>query len=113
MTPKQFARFVARDGGCVHCGETEAIAPNHRINRGAGGSKRRDNPANIVVLCSQLNALIESDSGWRSKALTYGWKLNSWDDPLFVPVFDVLRGVWWRLDDSFGRVVVGWDDSPF
>lgn len=113
MTPKEFARFVARDEACLHCGETEAISPNHRINRGAGGSKRRNHPANIVVLCSELNGLIEWDAGWRQQALVYGWKLNSWDDPLFVPVFDVQRGVWWRLDDSFGRLEVGWVDRPF
>lgn len=113
MNGKQFARFVARDGGCVHCGEVEAIAPHHRVNRGMGGSRLRDNSANILVLCSVVNGLLESDSVWASLGREYGWKLGVWEDVLFVPVFDVVRGVWWRLDDDFGRVVVDWVDRPF
>jgi hypothetical protein len=87
----------------LHCGETEAISPNHRANRGIGGSKKRDHPANIVVLCSYMNGAIESDSTAARVARENGWKLNSWDDPFWVPVLDVMTGVWWLLDDDFGR----------
>jgi len=113
VTPKEFAKYVARDRYCLHCGETEAIAPNHRSNRGMGGSKKRNHAANIVVLCSLVNGLIESDAGWAAMARAHGWKLSSWDDPYFVGVYDATTGRWWRLDDSFGRVEVAGDERPF
>jgi hypothetical protein len=115
VTPKEFAKYVARDRYCLHCGETEAISPNHRLNRGMGGSKKRDHPANIVVLCSLVNGLIESDAQWATKARTFGWKLSPWDDPTFVPVYEAMWGVWWLLDDEFGRTraVNVPDDRPF
>jgi hypothetical protein len=103
MTPKQFAKYLERDKGCVHCGDVETAVPNHRANRGMGGSKKRDHPANIVVLCSMVNGLIESDPQWASTARQYGWKLATWDDPYWVPVFDAVWGGWWLLDDDFGR----------
>lgn len=106
MNAKQFARLVARDGYCLHCGETEAIAPNHRVNRGMGGSKLRDNPANLVVLCSLLNGQIEADARWAKVAKDFGWKLSSWDDPATEPVFDTLKGEWHLLDDHYGYKVV-------
>lgn len=114
MTPKQFQLYVRRDKGCVHCGELEAIAPNHRINRGMGGSKKRDHPANIVVLCSMMNNLIESNAYWRRQALIYGWKLTPYDDPHLTPVFSVLERTWWLLRDDFSRLAVSrWDDATF
>ena len=106
MTAKEFARLVARDHYCLHCGETEAIAPNHRINRGMGGSKRRNHSANYALICSTLNGLIESDNRWADVAKEYGWKLESWQDPHTEPVFDLVMGVWYLLDDDFGRMVL-------
>lgn len=106
MKPKDFARLVDRDGYCLHCGETEAIAPNHRANRGMGGSKLRDVPSNLVVLCSIFNGLIESDSRAASLANRYGWKLSSWDSPLEVPVYDARTGTWYLLGNDFSRKVV-------
>jgi hypothetical protein len=106
MTPKQFAKFLERDGGCVHCGATEALAPNHRANRGMGGSKSRDVPSNIVVLCSWLNNAIEQDSSLALMARRYGWKLSSWQYPDRTPIFDNQQGKWFMLDDNFGRIVV-------
>lgn len=104
MTPKQFQRYIDRDQSCVHCGETEAIAPNHRANRGMGGSKAKDVPSNIVILCSQLNGLIESNATQRALAIAYGWKLTAGQDPKLTPVF--IRGKWYLLDDQFGKVEV-------
>ena len=106
MTPKQFRRYLDRDQGCLHCGEREAVAPNHRVNRGMGGSKERDVPSNVIVLCSRLNGLIESDSAASQLAKRYGWKLNSWQDPLDTPVFDTQIGEWLLLDNNFSRKVV-------
>jgi hypothetical protein len=113
VTPKEFAKYVARDRYCLHCGETEAISPNHRLNRGMGGSKKRNHPANIVVLCSMFNGAIESDGPAATLARAHGWKLASWEDATFVPVFDFPAGKWWRLDDVFGRVEVSGDERPF
>lgn len=103
MNAKEFARYVARDNYCLHCGETEAIAPNHRVNRGMGGSKMRHTPSNIVVLCSRMNGLIEHASDAAATAKAYGWKLASWQNPLTEPVFDAVTGSWYLLDDSYNR----------
>jgi len=118
LTPKQFQRYLNRDvNGCYHCGDVETAIPQHRANRGMGGSRKRDHPANIVVLCSLVNGLIESDVGWQTLAREYGWKLSSWDDPLFVPVYEAMWGEWWLLDDEFNRtrlsVLQVPNDRPF
>lgn len=101
MTPKQFRKFLDRDGACPHCGDVETAVPNHRINRGMGGSKVLDRPSNIVVICSLLNGLIESDDRWFWLAKEYGWKLSSWQVPEETPVY--WNGVWYLLDNDFGR----------
>lgn len=105
MTPKQFLKYLDRDGGCLHCGETEAVSPNHRANRGMGGSKARDVPSNIIVLCSFMNTAIESDARQQSLALKYGWKLATWQDPAVTPVFDTQKNQWFLLDNNFRRIV--------
>lgn len=107
MTPKDFKRLVARDGYCLHCGEDEAIAPNHRINRGMGGkNSRADRPSNLVIICSLLNGRIEENAFYRELAIENGWKLESWQDPATQPVFDACTGDWYLLNDEYGRTVV-------
>lgn len=106
MKPKEFAKLVERDRYCLHCGEVEAISPNHRINRGMGGSKLRNQPSNYVLICSILNGLIESDHRWANLAEDYGWKLRSWEDTLTIGVFDQMSGKWFRLNDDFTRTEV-------
>jgi hypothetical protein len=102
MNAKQFRRYLDRDGGCVHCGETEAVAPHHRANRGAGGSRSRDVPSNIVVLCSYMNGLIESNASAAEAARGKGWKLSSWESPAEVPLWNAIFGEWQLLDDNYG-----------
>lgn len=106
MNKKDFARLVARDGYCLHCGETEAVSPNHRINRGMGGSKLLDYPENFVLLCSVLNGQIEADHRWARVAEEYGWKLRSWQNPREIPVYDTLKGEWHLLLSDFRYKVV-------
>lgn len=106
MNSKRFRQFIERDGGCIHCGELEAIAPHHRLNRGMGGSKQRDNPANIIVLCSVLNGLLESNSKWAHTARIYGWKLIAGEDPAEVAVYYPVAREWMRLSDDWGRKVI-------
>ena len=79
------------------------MIPQHRKNRGMGGSKTRDVPSNIIVLCSKFNWLIEADAHWASVAKTYGWKLQSWQNPLDTPVYDVNDGKYYILDNEFRR----------
>jgi len=87
----------------LHCGETEAISPNHRANRGMGGSKERDVPSNIVLLCSILNGQIETDSRWAQLATKYGWKVSKFANWREEPVFDMLTGQWFLLRDDWSR----------
>lgn len=101
MNQKQFNRYLERDGGCIHCGAVDVAVPHHRLNRGMGGSKQRDVPSNIVVLCSYLNGLLESHSMYANRARSYGWKLSAGDDPLSTPVWYPMIGVWAMLDDEF------------
>lgn len=101
MTPKQFRKYLDRDGGCVHCGEQEAVAPHHRLNRGMGGSKKLDTPENIIVLCSTLNGLLESDAEWAGIGREFGWKLRAGDNPAETPVFLPLVGFWVLLTTDY------------
>lgn len=101
MRPKDFRLLLDRDGYCLHCGETEAISPNHRKNRGMGGSKLRDVPSNLMILCSSMNSLIESDNRWAELAKKYGWKLEGWQDPQAVPVYDAIKAEWFLLTDDY------------
>ena len=111
MNGKTFRKFLDRDGGCVHCGETEAVSPHHRKNRGMGGSKILDRPSNVIVLCSWLNSALESDPKWAAIAREFGWKLTAGQDPELVPV--VLRDgeSMALLDNEHGRVIVSRPDS--
>jgi len=101
MNAKQFQRYLVRDQGCVHCGETETVAPHHRANRGMGGSKARDVASNVIVMCSQMNTAMESDARTAEMARYYGWKLRSFEDPAQVPVYYKTLGVWVLLDDQY------------
>jgi hypothetical protein len=105
MKSKEFAKYLERDIWCYHCGITdETLVPQHRIRRGMGGkNKRAEQPANVIVLCSYINGLIESNAIAASNALRYGWTLESYENPELRPVFDRMLGQWWILDNNFRR----------
>jgi hypothetical protein len=66
-----------------------------------GGSKVRDVPSNIIVICSWLNSAMESDSKVAAKAKELGWKLQAGDNPELEPVYHY--SMQWRiLDNVFG-----------
>jgi hypothetical protein len=97
MTSKQFKKFLDRDGGCWHCGDSTTAIPHHRLNRGMGGSKARDEPSNVIVMCSNVNGLMESDPIMAQMARDWGWKLESWQNPAEVPVFNATQNEWFLV----------------
>ncbi len=104
MTKKEFDKFLARDRHCYHCGVTdETLVPQHRRNRGMGGSKSLSNASNIVVVCSESNFMFEASEWASTVAQEFGWKLRAGQDSLAVPVYDAYEGVWYYLDDDFGK----------
>jgi hypothetical protein len=106
LNKKQFQKYLDRDEHCPCCGVDDGtLIPNHRKNRGMGGSKERDVPSNIIVLCSDMNNYIEQSVDWRAEAVEFGWKLESWQDPLTTPFFDRSDGCWYLIDDKFNRVL--------
>jgi hypothetical protein len=62
-----------------------------------GGSKARDEPSNVIVMCSMVNGLMESDPIMAEMAREFGWKLESWQNPVDVPIFEATSGVWYFL----------------
>ena len=106
MTPKQFEKYLVRDYHCYHCGTSdETLIPQHRAGRGHGGSKAANQPANVIVLCSAANSLLESDATFAQLGRQHGWKLSRYADPLVEPVFDVLTETWFVLDNKYGRTI--------
>lgn len=103
MKQKEFEKYLARDGGCYHCGEKERVAPHHRANRGMGGSKKRDVPSNIVVICSHANHLMEANADFAELAYSKGWKLRISSSPSDIPIYDAQTGCWFFLRDDFTR----------
>ena len=99
-------RIIKRDNHqCWHCQEVEAISLQHRRNRQMGGSKLLDRADNLIVLCSAMNALIESDSAAANQARDFGWKLTSWND-FDAPVFNANDLKWYQIDTNFGKTEV-------
>jgi hypothetical protein len=103
MTPKQFAKHLALQSWCPHCGDTETLVPNHRANRGFGSPKSLGKPSNILVLCSLMNGLIESDAEAAKTARRYGWKISKYDNPAEKPYYDLIAGRWFLLGDDFTK----------
>lgn len=107
MNGRQFALYLARDMhcpcGCV--GREDTFVPQHRINRGMGGSKTLDRPANVIVMCAEMNGLIESSAFHAELARDYGWKLSRWGNPEDTPFFDRSDGTWNLIDNIYNRTV--------
>lgn len=104
VTKKEFAKYLARDGHCYHCGiADETLVPQHRRNRGMGGSQSRSEPSNVVVVCSMVNGLFEASETASRAAQKYGWKLRAGQEPESTPVFDAWDGKWYLFDNKFGK----------
>ena len=100
MDKRTFAKFVKRDSAMGVDGNPDdgTLIPNHRINRSVGGT---DAPSNIVTLGSIKNGLLEPAAEERRIAIRYGWKLESWQDPLEEPFYHLGLRRWFQPDDSF------------
>jgi hypothetical protein len=83
FTKKQTNQILERDGGVCLMWNTnpwcayEAEVANHRINRGAGGSKGLNAIVNGCAICSSCNGLIEHDPGLAEVARERGVKVRS------------------------------------
>jgi len=104
---RQFTLYLARDMhcpcGCV--GREDTFVPQHRVNRGMGGSKVLDRPANVIVMCAEWNGLIESSPMHADTARRYGWKLSRWQVPEDEPFYDLATGTWNLIDNIYNRTV--------
>jgi hypothetical protein len=104
MNQREFRKYLDRDGHCPHCGTTDdTLIPQHRANRGHGGYKAGNTPANVIVLCSYMNWLIETDAQAATQARENGWKIGRYQDPATTPVHDTTTGTRWILDNDYGR----------
>lgn len=107
MNGRAFALYLARDLHCV-CGcvgREDTLVPQHRIGRGMGGSKVLDRPANVIVMCSDMNGRIESDPKLAAVAREYGWKLSRWQVPEDEPFYDLATGSWNLIDNLYQRTI--------
>jgi hypothetical protein len=107
MKPKDRASLFKRDEEqCWHCGTTEQLTVQHRVNRGMGGSNRRDNPANLILLCWFVNFEMEASSRAAESARLAGWKVDRGGVPDLTPVFHQPTNSWYLLDNAWGRRVI-------
>lgn len=96
-----------RDGqSCAACGRRTQLTIQHRRNRQMGGSRERNNPANLLTLCHFHNDALESDPEFATLGRARGWKLEEGDDPTTSPVFYSWAGQWRMLDDDYHWVIV-------
>jgi hypothetical protein len=112
MNKKTFQKFIDRDGCCPHCGtDDDTLVPQHRANRGMGGSRSLDRPSNIIVLCSAANLLLETDAKFAEFGRELGWKLTRNQVPEFTPV--LLYDGFWLIDNDFNKTPVPEIDTEY
>jgi len=112
MNKKEFAKFLARDVCCSHCGTTDdTLVPQHRQSKQMGGSKLLDKPSNILVLCSEANGLLESNAKFAELGRKFGWKLRRGQEPENTPVY--MGDGWFLLDNDYNRKKVNHDVEYF
>lgn len=106
LNAKTRERVYERDQGkCWHCGTDQNLSIQHRANRGMGGSKSRDNAANLILLCWYVNFEMEASDKKARIARVAGWKLSQYDDPTVVPVWHHPSQQWLLLDDAWNARV--------
>jgi hypothetical protein len=112
MNKKTFQKFIDRDKVCAHCGiDGDTLVPQHRANRGMGGSRSLDRPSNIIVLCSEANFLLEANPRFAEVGRELGWKLRRDQVPEFTPV--LLADGYWLLDNDFNKTPVPENNAEY
>lgn len=105
FTQPQKALILARDPYCLmRCGRASEVA-NHRANRGSGGAASANRVANGCGLCHECNGLIESSYRHADDARRWGVKISRYADPTTEPVWRVIDGPAYYLDDGTARPV--------
>ena len=83
------------DGRCEVCGQRErGLDLHHRMQRSVGG---HDEAFNLLAVCRRCHDRIHSGP---ATSRTAGWLVDSWQDPLEVPV--VMRDGTYLLDGMGG-----------
>ena len=106
FTPAQVAAVLLRDGGmCALTGRHpdcngRADTANHRLNRGAGGSKLRNGMGNACAICHHCNGLIEQNAEYAALARDLGVKLTQGDEPEQIPIWSPFFRQWVQLNDN-------------
>jgi len=77
-----------------------------------GGSKLKNVPSNIIVMCSLINGWMESDAEWAGMACEFGWKLRMGESPLSVPAWMPRLNAHVLLDDGYSMEIVNAEDYP-
>lgn len=90
---------------CVHCGDNKNLQQHHRKARKAGGRanwRKSNSPANLLTVCADTHAWIESR---RAEAYDAGWLVRENDEPADVPVQHFIHGLVYLTDDGGWRPV--------
>ena len=100
-------RMLERDGyKCVACGTEYDLTPQHRANRGMGGSKRGHGLSNLVTMCKRHNEQLESDPKFAELGRRMGWKVkrNSGPPASEIAVWSFPDWGWFLLADDGSRL---------
>lgn len=100
-------RMQERDGHkCVACGSPFDLTPQHRANRGMGGSKRGHGLSNLVTMCKRHNEQLESDAVFAVIGRLRGWKVsrNGVRQPADVACWFEPEQAWFLLSDDGSRL---------
>lgn len=100
--PRQVRQLVLIRAGnaCEVCGIEGALELHHRRYRSRGG---QHTAGNLIALCGWGNHT--GHHGWAHTdqlAAVWGVSVNSWADPLTVPLWSPQRRAWGLLDDDGG-----------
>lgn len=104
MNKTHFNKLVKRDVSAVDTGqESETNVPNHRKNKSVGGT---DDPTNLLLFSFIGNGDIEAVAEERRRAIHYGWKLESWQDPAEEPFYHFGLRCWVLPDGEWNLTKV-------
>lgn len=100
-------RVYERDQGvCWHCGGSDNLTIQHRANRGMGGSKTKDNAANLILLCWFVNFEMEASDVKARIAEKAGWKVSKYADPATIAIWHHPSQRWLLLNDAWERSII-------